>query len=200
MKPSAAPEKAGVLAARQAIPEAQHPRAPEPTAKSVLAGLDPAGFATVGEDATVFDALKIMAERDTSAVAVASPAGSLRNFFGAGPCAPLSAGRGARCRRHGPLRGGRCAGGQPATLSEPDEGAESHACGRSRPGPAGRSSVRDRSVGGSDRPSRTDLPRDRTGSEAAVLAWNLQLLSPKLTLPSLRRGMIGIFFPMAGRR
>jgi CBS domain-containing protein len=66
-------EKTGVLAARQAIPEAQHPRAPEPTAGSVLAGL--AGFATVGEDATVLDALKIMAERDTSAVAVLSPGG-----------------------------------------------------------------------------------------------------------------------------
>ena len=73
MRPFAAPEKTGVLAARQAIPEAQHPRAPEPTAESLLAGL--AGFATVGEDATVLDALKIMAERDTSAVAVASPAG-----------------------------------------------------------------------------------------------------------------------------
>jgi|GEM_PF-2209673 len=80
MKPFAAPEKTGVLAARQAIPEAQHPRAPEPTAKSVLAGLDPAGWATVGEDATALDALKIMAERDTSAVAVMSQAGFLGIF------------------------------------------------------------------------------------------------------------------------
>jgi CBS domain-containing protein len=75
MRPFAAPEKAGVLAARQAIPEAQHPRAPEPTAKSVLAALGPASFVTVGEDATVLDALKIMAERDVSAVAVMAPAG-----------------------------------------------------------------------------------------------------------------------------
>ena len=75
MKLFAAPEKAGVLAARQAIPEAQHPRAPEPTAQSVLAALGPAGVAMVGEDATVLDALKVMAERDASAVAVASPAG-----------------------------------------------------------------------------------------------------------------------------
>ena len=75
MRLFAAPEKTGVLAARQAIPEAQHPRAPEPTAKSVLAGLDSAGFVTVREDATVLDALKIMAERDTSAVAVMSPGG-----------------------------------------------------------------------------------------------------------------------------
>jgi predicted transcriptional regulator len=75
MKPFAAPDKIGVLAARQAIPDAQHPRAPEPTAQSVLAVLDPAGFVAVGEDATVLDALKIMAERDTSAVAVMSRGG-----------------------------------------------------------------------------------------------------------------------------
>jgi predicted transcriptional regulator len=80
MRPFAAPEKTGVLAARQAIPEAQHPRAPEPTAKSVLSGLDPAGFVIVGEDATVLDALKIMAERDTSAVAVMGQAGFLGIF------------------------------------------------------------------------------------------------------------------------
>jgi predicted transcriptional regulator len=75
MRPFAAPEKTGVLAARQAIPEAQHPRAPEPTAESVLAGLDPPGFVVVGEDATVLDAIKIMAERDASAVAVMSLGG-----------------------------------------------------------------------------------------------------------------------------
>jgi signal-transduction protein with cAMP-binding, CBS, and nucleotidyltransferase domain len=74
MKP-AAPDKIGVLAARQAIPEAQHPRAPEPTAASVLAGVDPASFVVVGDNATVHDALKIMAERDSCAVAVASPTG-----------------------------------------------------------------------------------------------------------------------------
>ena len=73
-------EKTGVLAARQAIPEAQHPRVPEPTAKSVLARLGPLDVATVGEDATVLDALKIMAERDTAAVAVVSPAGLVGIF------------------------------------------------------------------------------------------------------------------------
>jgi CBS domain-containing protein len=72
MKLFAAPEKTGVLAARQAIPEAQHPRAPEPTAELVLASLGSAGFVAVGEDATVLDALKIMAERDASSVAVMS--------------------------------------------------------------------------------------------------------------------------------
>jgi len=70
----------GVLAARQAIPEVQHPRVPEPTAKSVLARSRPLAVAAVGEDATVFDALKIMAERDTDAVAVVSPAGLLGIF------------------------------------------------------------------------------------------------------------------------
>jgi len=68
-------EKLGVLAARQAIPEAQHSRVPEPTAKSVLARLGPASAATVGYDATVFDALSVMAECDTAAVAVLSAAG-----------------------------------------------------------------------------------------------------------------------------
>jgi len=80
MRLFAAPEKTGVLAARQAIPEAQHPRAPEPTAKSVLAALDPVGFAAVGEDATALDALEIMAERDVSAVAVMSQAGLVGIF------------------------------------------------------------------------------------------------------------------------
>jgi CBS domain-containing protein len=73
-------EKTGVLAARQAIPEAQHPRVPEPTAKSVLACLGALDVATVGEGATVFDALKVMAERDTAAVAVASSAGLVGMF------------------------------------------------------------------------------------------------------------------------
>ncbi|MGO9547057.1 MAG: CBS domain-containing protein [Rhodomicrobium sp.] len=68
-------EKTTVLAARQAIPEAQHPRVPEPTAKSVLARLGQRAIATVGDDATVHDALSVMAERDTAAVAVLSPAG-----------------------------------------------------------------------------------------------------------------------------
>ena len=68
-------EKTGVPAARQAISEARHPRVPEPTAKSVLARLGPPDVATVGEDATVLDALQVMAERDIGAVAVVSPAG-----------------------------------------------------------------------------------------------------------------------------
>jgi CBS domain-containing protein len=62
------------------VPEAHHPRVPEPTAKSVLAGLSALDFATVGEDATVLDALKVMAERDTAAVAVVSPAGLVGIF------------------------------------------------------------------------------------------------------------------------
>jgi signal-transduction protein with cAMP-binding, CBS, and nucleotidyltransferase domain len=68
-------EKTGVLAARQAIPEAQHPRVPEPTAKSALARLGPLAVAAVGEEATALDALRVMAERDASAVAVVSPTG-----------------------------------------------------------------------------------------------------------------------------
>jgi CBS-domain-containing membrane protein len=73
-------EKTGVLAARQAIPKAQHPRVPEPTAKSALARSGPLEFATVDENATVLDALKVMAERDTAAVAVVSPGGLIGIF------------------------------------------------------------------------------------------------------------------------
>lgn len=80
MRLFAAHEKTGVLAARQSIPEAQHPRAPEPTAQSVLAGVDAATLAKVGEDATALDALKVMAEREVSAVAVMGPAGLVGVF------------------------------------------------------------------------------------------------------------------------
>ncbi len=73
-------EKTSVLAARQAVPEAQHPRVAEPTAGSVMRSLGPVDVATVGEDATVLDALKVMSERDTAAVAVASPAGLIGIF------------------------------------------------------------------------------------------------------------------------
>jgi len=73
-------EKTGALAARLAIPEAQHPRVPEPTAGSALARLGPVDVATVGEDATVLDALKVMAERNMAAVAVVSPAGLVGIF------------------------------------------------------------------------------------------------------------------------
>jgi len=73
-------EKASALAARQAVPEAHHPRVPEPTAKSALALSGAGDVATVGEDATVLDALRIMAERETTAVAVASPAGLVGIF------------------------------------------------------------------------------------------------------------------------
>ena len=40
----------------------------------------PADVATVGEDATVLDALKVMAQRDTAAVAVVSPIGLIGIF------------------------------------------------------------------------------------------------------------------------
>jgi CBS domain-containing protein len=80
MRLFAAHENSGVLAARQAIPEAQHPRAPEPTAQSVLAGVDAAALAKVGEDAPALDALKVMAEREVSAVAVMGPAGLVGIF------------------------------------------------------------------------------------------------------------------------
>jgi len=73
-------ERPGVLAARRAVCEARHPRAPEPTAQSVLASLGPREVAAVAEDATVFDALKIMAERDAAAVAVTSSAGVVGIF------------------------------------------------------------------------------------------------------------------------
>lgn len=68
-------KKTGVLAARQAIPEAQHTRVSEPTAKSALERLGPRVTAAVGDDASVLDALKVMAESDMAAVAVMSPAG-----------------------------------------------------------------------------------------------------------------------------
>src|SRR5208282_3982654 len=58
----------------------QHPRVPEPTAKSALARLDPLNVAAVGEDATVLDALEVMAEHDTAAVAVVSRAGVVGIF------------------------------------------------------------------------------------------------------------------------
>lgn len=74
-KRSSGGEKLGVLAGRQAIPEAQHPRVPEPTAKSVLARAGTPVVASVGDDATVLDALRAMAERDTAAVAVLSATG-----------------------------------------------------------------------------------------------------------------------------
>jgi CBS domain-containing protein len=66
---------AGVLAGRLAIPEARHPRAPEPTAQSMLARSGAPGAPIVGEDATVLDSLKLMAERDVAAVAVMSAVG-----------------------------------------------------------------------------------------------------------------------------
>jgi CBS domain-containing protein len=73
-------EKRGTLAERMAIPKAQHSRVPEPTAKSALADAGPLEVASVGEDATVLDALNVMAERDVSAVAVVSQAGVLGVF------------------------------------------------------------------------------------------------------------------------
>lgn len=73
-------QKGGALAARLAIPEAQHPRVPEPTAKSALADSGPREVASVGADAMVIDALDVMAERDMSAVAVVSPTGLIGIF------------------------------------------------------------------------------------------------------------------------
>ena len=76
-------EKSGVLAARQTITEAQHPRVPEPTANSVLTRFCLPDVATVSEDATVLNALRVMAERDTTAVAVLTAAG-LTGIFSEG--------------------------------------------------------------------------------------------------------------------
>ena len=90
-----------MLAQRLAIPEAQHPRVPEPTAKSALADSGPREVASVGADAMALDALNVMAERDVSAVAVVSPAGIHRNFLGAGPCAKASAREPDRARYAG---------------------------------------------------------------------------------------------------
>jgi CBS domain-containing protein len=73
-------KQTSVLTARLAIPEAHHPRVPEPTAKSVLVGFGLLDVATVGHEATVLDALKVMAERDTAAVAVVSSAGVVGIF------------------------------------------------------------------------------------------------------------------------
>ncbi|WP_165498178.1 CBS domain-containing protein [Siculibacillus lacustris] len=73
-------DETGVLASRQAIPEAQHPRVTEPTARSVAARSNAQDVAIVDADATVLDALKVMAERDTGAVAVMSPVGLVGIF------------------------------------------------------------------------------------------------------------------------
>jgi CBS domain-containing protein len=62
----------GTLAARQTIPEAQHPRVSKPTAKSVLERVGLPGVPTVKDTATVSDALGVMAELDAAAVAVMS--------------------------------------------------------------------------------------------------------------------------------
>jgi CBS domain-containing protein len=64
-----------VLAGRLAIAEAQHPRVSEPDARAALARSGAAGAAIVAPDATVLDALRLMAELDVAAVAVLSPAG-----------------------------------------------------------------------------------------------------------------------------
>ena len=64
-----------MLAGRLAIPDARHPRVPEPDARAALARSGARDAAVVGEDASVLDALRLMAERDTAAVAVMSPAG-----------------------------------------------------------------------------------------------------------------------------
>ncbi len=73
-------EKMGVLAARQAVGKPGHPRAPEPSAASVLAKLGAPGVPTVGADATALDALRLMAERNAAAVAVTSPDGLVGVF------------------------------------------------------------------------------------------------------------------------
>ena len=73
-------ERTSALAARQAVCEAGHPRVSEPTARSVLAGLGRGDLAALGEDATVLDALRVMAERNSSAVAVTTPAGLVGIF------------------------------------------------------------------------------------------------------------------------
>ncbi|RBP14110.1 CBS domain-containing protein [Roseiarcus fermentans] len=68
-------DRPGVLAARLATAEARHPRAPEPTVATALAALRPLALAAVAEDATVGEALRVMAECDAAAVAVTSAAG-----------------------------------------------------------------------------------------------------------------------------
>jgi signal-transduction protein with cAMP-binding, CBS, and nucleotidyltransferase domain len=70
----------GVLAARQAIGQPRHPRVPEPSAASVLARQGALGGPAVDEGATVLDALRLMAERDATAVAVMSPRGLVGVF------------------------------------------------------------------------------------------------------------------------
>lgn len=80
IRPSKGRDKTGALAARQMILEAQHPRVSKPTAKSVLERFSPPGVAAVSSVATVFDALRVMAERDTAAVAVVSPEGLIGIF------------------------------------------------------------------------------------------------------------------------
>ncbi len=69
-----APKKLGALAARRAVATPQHPRVPEPTASAAAALLGAAEIATVGEDATVLNALEVMAAREAGAVAVTSGA------------------------------------------------------------------------------------------------------------------------------
>jgi CBS domain-containing protein len=75
-----APEKPGALAGRRSIAAAQHPRVPEPTAKMAVALSGAAEVARVADNATVLDALEIMAAHESGAVAVTSVAGVVGIF------------------------------------------------------------------------------------------------------------------------
>lgn len=70
----------GVLAARQAIGAAHHPRVPEPTVATLLARAGASDVAAVDAAATVLDGLQLMAARDIDAVAVVS-AGDVLGIF-----------------------------------------------------------------------------------------------------------------------
>lgn len=75
-----APEKPSALAGRRAIPAPQHPRVPEPTAKMAVALSGAADVPAVGVEATVLEALEVMAAREAGAVAVTATAGVVGIF------------------------------------------------------------------------------------------------------------------------
>ncbi len=171
-------EKKGVLAQRLAIPEAQHPRVPEPTAKSALADSGPREVASVGADAMALDALNVMAERDVSAVAVVSPAGLIGIFSERDHARKrLPANRTVRDTPVVEMMAEGIAVAAPADsvrhcLALMDERRATHVAVVDQQRLLGLLS-QDRSAGGADRLSRTHFPRDRDGAEAAVPARNL---------------------------
>ena len=171
-------EKTGVLAARQAVSEPHHPRVAEPSAASVLAKLGAPGVAAVGADATALDALKLMAEQETAAVAVTSPDGLVGVFSERDHARnKLTEDRAAKDTPVADVmtRIVACAAGRPACVAAsrrwPSDASRRRPCWI-RDGFIGLLSA-DRSAGGRGRLSRAHLLRDRGRPEADVPARRL---------------------------